>query len=411
MNKMSEGPPARAGSDREAPRILGVFAAWRLEAYGYTLVAVYAAFFLYVYWYGMWLVNSSGVPVYRDFTNMFVAGLQALHGEAASAYDPAEHVKLQEALVGAGHFTFSVWPYPPTYFLILAPLAMLPYAAALLTWDFLTLASCATVVYLIVRRWPAIALVLASPFTAWNFLFGQSGFLTASLVGAALLALDRRPVVAGMFIACLTYKPQLGILFPVALVAGRQWRAFTSAVVATVCLVGASVSVFGAASWGAFPQALVVTTDVDVSAGRDSPFGSIQTVYGLIRALRGGAASALLVQGATTLAVAIIVWLVWRSKVRYSLKAATLSAAALLATPYAYAYELAAVAVPVAFLAKDQIGYGLLKGEQTAVLAMFVASLSIIPTGGQAPVGPLILLALLGLILRRAVCLGSNLFP
>ena len=29
---------------------------------------------------------------------------------------------------------FSNWPYPPIYFLILAPLAALPYVAAFLTW-------------------------------------------------------------------------------------------------------------------------------------------------------------------------------------------------------------------------------------------------------------------------------------
>jgi len=31
--------------------------------------------------------------------------------------------------------------------------------------------------------------VLAWPFTAWNFLAGQNGFLTASLLGAALVLL------------------------------------------------------------------------------------------------------------------------------------------------------------------------------------------------------------------------------
>jgi hypothetical protein len=68
-----------------------------------------------------------------------------------------------------------------------------------------------------------------------------------------------------------------------------------------------------------------------------------------------------------TLAMAIIVWFVWRSRERYALKAAARSAAvrsaaALVATPYAFAYDLAAIAVPVAFLAKDQIACGLLRG-------------------------------------------------
>ncbi len=123
MSKALETLSTRAGSDQRCPRLLGVFAAWRLQAYGYTLAAVYAGFFIYIYWGGLWLVNSSGVPVYRDFTNLFVAGLQALRGDTASIYIPAEFLKVQDALVGAGHAVFSTWPYPPTYFLILAPLA------------------------------------------------------------------------------------------------------------------------------------------------------------------------------------------------------------------------------------------------------------------------------------------------
>ena len=105
----------------------------------------------------------------------------------------------------------------------------------------------------------------------------------------------------------------------------------------------------------------------------------------------------------TALVVAVFVWLVWRSPVSYPLKAATLSAAALIVIPRVFAYDMAAIAIPVAFLAKDQMCRGLLKGEQTIALALFVASLSIIPSAGKAPVGALILLTLLAMILRRAL--------
>jgi hypothetical protein len=71
---------------------------------------------------------------------------------------------------------------------------------------------------------------------------------------------------------------------------------------------------------------------------------------------------------------ALIVRLVWRSQIRYALRAATLSAAALIATPYAFAYDMAAIAIPVAFLVKDQIGYGMLRGEQTTRAALFGAT-------------------------------------
>jgi hypothetical protein len=292
--------------------------------------------------------------------------------------------------------------YPPTFTLVLVALALLPYFAAFLTWEAVTLASCITVVYLIVRRQPAISLMLASPFAAWNFLIGQNGFLSTTLLGASLLLLERRPVPAGVFIGCLTYKPQFGILFPVALIAARQWRACASAAVTAICLGSASVAAFGIDGWTAFPRALFAQGTGTMFA--DPNWGFLfQTLYGLVLVLRGGAALAWLVQGVAAVSVGIIVWVVWRSPVRYALKAATLCTATLIATPYALAYDLAAIAIPVAFLASDEIRYGLIRGEQTTMLVLFVASLAVIPTTGKAPVGAVILVALLCVILRRAL--------
>jgi hypothetical protein len=116
-------------------------------------------------------------------------------------------------------------------------------------------------------------------------------------------------------------------------------------------------------------------------------------------------------------ALITLVWRVWRSGMRFSLKAATLSAAALVATPYAFGYDLAALAIPVAFLAKDQMKYGLLRGEQTVLIVLFGASLVALTTFlnspirdmvGSAPVGPILVAAILALVLRRDVMDGAG---
>lgn len=193
-------------SDFGSPRVLGIFASWSLQAYGYTLAALYAALLLGLYRRGLWLLDARGVPIYTDFNPVVggrVAGAQRTNRRALH---PTEFIKLQAALAGSG-VIFATWPYPPTFLLILAPLAMLPYIAAFLVWNVLTLAGCVVAVYSIVRRLPAIALVLACPYAAWNFVGGQNGCLTASLFGAVLLFLERRPVLAGVFVGCLTYKP------------------------------------------------------------------------------------------------------------------------------------------------------------------------------------------------------------
>ena len=403
--------------DGEFPPPLGIFAAWRLQAYGYAIAAIYAAFLIAVYRAGTWLIDGAGVPIYADFACAWAAAVQALQVDAASLYDPAEFVKVQAALVGPRDYFYPNWPYPPTFFLILAPFTVLPYRYAFIAWDMATLLGLIVVVYCIVRKLPAVALVLASPFTMWNFLAGQNGFLTGSLLGASLLLLERQPVLAGIFIGALTYKPQFGILLPLALAAARQWRAFASAVATAGIFVGISIVVFGIDVWAALPRELVAQTgEVLLAAGNDDPaaeWGYIQTVYGVIRNLNGGAALAWLLQGVTTSGAAIIVWLVWRSPVRYSLKAATLAAGALIATPYAFAYDMAAIAVPAAFLASDQMRHGFLRGEQAMLMALFGASLAVLvafgdrPGGitfGSTPIGPLVMMTLLGVILRRVCC-------
>ncbi len=393
-DRMGGGRPA-------APLLLGIFKAWRLRAYGGAIAALYAALLCFGYRHGLWPVNGRGWPTFSDFTDTWAVGRTALLGHAALAYDPTEFVKIQKQLVGPQPVYMPHWPYPPTYLLILAPLAALHYLAAFFIFETVTLAGCAAVVFLIAGRRPAaVALVLASPFALWNFACGQSGFLTASLVGAALLALERRPVLAGVFLGCLTYKPQFGILFPIALVAAGEWRAIAGAAATGAFLAGVSALAFGAQPWAAFPRELLGQAGFNL-ASPDSSWGLFHTAYGSIRYLGGSAALAWAAQAILTSGLATIVWLIWRAPVRYPLKAAILSAGVLLATPYALAHDMAAIAVTVAFLARDQIDQGLLRGEQTTLLALFAASFAVIPTVGRAPLGLIVALTLLWLVLRR----------
>jgi hypothetical protein len=72
---------------------------------------------------------------------------------------------------------------------------------------------------------------------------------------------------------------------------------------------------------------------------------------------------------------------------------------------------MAAIVVPFAFLARDQLDYGLLPGEQTVMIALFGASLVILVSFGGAPIGALIMITLLSVILRRAILSCRELAP
>jgi len=397
-----------AGHGQTSPSLPGTDVPFQLQLLGFALAAVYAAFFVFMYKTGNWLVDGAGKPFVNDFTYFWIEGTQAVHGNVASLYNPAKFTEIAAGLIGADHadathFFYPNSPYPPILFLVLAPLSMFSLIPAWLTWEATTLLGCIAVVLLILRHPAAIALVLASPFSAYEIYWGQTGFLRASLLAAALLTLERRPVLAGVFIGCLTYKPQFGIVIPVALVAAGQWRALTSAAITALALVGASIAAFGIGPWEAFPHALHMQADLMLlhKIPGASPTSAAQTVYGLVRMFHGSAAVAWLGQGCATTGVALIVWLVWRSPARYALKAALLAAATLVATPYAWAHDFSVIVIPVAFLAADLMRCGLLRGEQRIFTALFGLAFVDVVCEGVLPLGPLIMFALVGIILRR----------
>jgi hypothetical protein len=367
---------------------VNIFQDWWLQSFGYALAALYLIYFVILYRAGSWISDPAGRPIYTDFACAWTAAIQATSGHAAALYDPSKFVQIQAAAVGASDYIYPNWPYPPTFLLILAPLAALEYSHALIAWNMLTLFGCVTVVYLIVQRRTAIALVLATPFSAWNFLAAHNGFLTAGFLGGSLLLLERRPVLAGVSLGLLTYKPQFGILFPVALLAARQWRAIAGCAITVAVLAVTALAAFGPDVWIAFPQELIAQAGLNFPADPDSNWAYLQTAYGLLRSLRGGAGLAWLAQALVTLCTIIIVWLIWRSQISYDLKAAALSAAALLATPYAFAYDTAAIVIPAAFLAKDQLNRGLLRGEKAVWIMLFGAPLAVLVTLGDNIGGP-----------------------
>src|SRR5207302_7374316 len=135
-----------------------------------------------------------------------------------------------------------------------AVLAQLPYLVAFVLFEGAALALYLFVACRILgdRSVAALIVLCAFPMVFWNIGLGQNAFLTAGLFGAATLLVDRRPIPAGLLFGALCYKPQFGLLVPLALAAGGQWRAFVAAGAAVTGLALASLALFGAETWQAF---------------------------------------------------------------------------------------------------------------------------------------------------------------
>src|ERR1700722_371849 len=209
--------PSRPGAMDKEPRMRSI-AAPRLSrpdpgsafmAAVTGIVFGYAAVLLVFLLQQNWILTSGGIPMPSDYLAYRAAGIAALRGNAASVYDPHSFHLLQVYL-SKPFPNYFYWNYPPPFFFVTASLAMLPYVAAFLLWLGATAAAFAVAVGRIAGRPKGVMAVFASPVVFLTAYVGQNGFLSAALIGAFLLCLRERPIIAGILLASMTYKPQLG---------------------------------------------------------------------------------------------------------------------------------------------------------------------------------------------------------
>jgi alpha-1,2-mannosyltransferase len=374
----------------------------RMRAYSFLLLIAYAAAVVGLLATAHGIVDAAGRPIGTDFANVYAAGKLALAGEAAQAYDWPAHHEMQKRISGHDDIPYYGWHYPPAFMLVAAVLAALPYLAALLVYQAATLAASLAVVRKIAGRAEAWLLALAFSGVFINVTHGHNGFITAALLGGALLVLDRRPLLAGVLIGCLAYKPQFGLLVPLVLAATGRWRTIATAAATVLVIAGLTWVLFGTEVFIAFWRSLPMTQRVILEGAPG--FYKIQSVYAALRQLGVPAGFANAMQMAATLGVAVVLVMLWRSAAAFELKAAALLISCVLATPYALDYDLVVLAPAIAFLAAHGLRQGFAPWELTLLVALWVLPLVARPVAELTAVSltPVLLLAALGLILRRA---------
>jgi alpha-1,2-mannosyltransferase len=362
------------------------------------------------------LVDLQGRPLGTDFSSFYAAGTHVLDGHPDAPYDLARQHAREQAIFGAAT-PFYGWLYPPFFLFIAAALALLPYGAALATWQAITLGLYLLAIRAILVSFASperggsdrraasnwLLLALAFPAVLVNLGHGQNGFLTAALLGGALAALDRRPLVAGALFGLVAYKPQFGLMIPLVLAASGRWRSFAAAAATVAFLVVATTVAFGPDVWHAFLDSTRFTRLVVLEQG-DPGWHKMQSLFAWARMWGAPIPLAYALQGALVVGLAAtLIWL-WRSAAPYPLKAAALCLATILATPFTFDYDLMVLALAIAFFAADGFARGFGPWEKTALAALWllplvarsVAQIAFIPTA--VPV----MLAVFILLLRRS---------
>ncbi len=296
------------------------------------------------------LIVPLGHPTSTDFVSFHAAGALADAGTPWLAYDRAAHQAAEQAAIGVAT-AYNYFYYPPVFLLLCAPLARLPYLVAFIVFQVAGAVAFWAAARLIRRDLPP-AVFLAFPGLWWAIGMGQNALLTAALFAAGTAWTDRRPWLAGLCFGALCYKPHLGLLIPVALIAGGHWRAVLGAAGAALTLIGSSVALFGIATWEAFLRAAAASSDV--YAGHAIFMSGLTSPYGALLAIGFTRETAIVTQAGVMLLAAASVALVWRPAARAPLpvRAATLLAATPLAVPVLMFYDLMLVFVALLWLSR-----------------------------------------------------------
>ena len=359
----------------------------RIRAYSLLLILSYAIGLTGLFLTLNGVLDRSDRPFGSDFAGLYAAGVMVADGTPAAPYDLAAFIARQQALFGAQTAVFS-WNYPPFFLAVSRALASLPYLPALVVWQGVTLA-----LYLaMLRGWlkPPFALLGGAAFPAVFVTLGhgQVSFLIAALFGGALLALERRPLLAGALFGLIAIKPHFGLLIPFALMASGRWRAFAAASLMVTAMTLAALAAFGQETFAAFFESLTFSRVYGVEHS-NTGFHKLQSAFAAVRLLGGSVGLAYGLHGLVmAMVLAATVW-IWRGQADGRLKAASLMTGALLATPYVFDYDLLLLAPAMAALVSHDLERGFRPFEKSflalafamPILARQIAMTVFIPAG------------------------------
>jgi hypothetical protein len=286
--------------------------------------------------------SGAGTP---DFLSYWAAGRLTFEGHPAWTYDLARHHAVEQQVMVAAIGTLP-FPYPPAFLLALVPFGIAPFWIAFGIWMAVT----ASLYVAASSRMIDVRFSLAQAAASANFITGQNGFLTSAIFLHGTELLSRRPLVAGLVLGLLSFKPQLALLLPVALLAGREWRAIAGGIICSLTLALLALLLFGEASYEGFLATLPYYTGW-LDSGRWS-WTELASMFALLRYLGVPQGPALVIHAVIALGAAAMTAHSWAT--RSERRVPILAAATLLVPPYLFTYDALLLTVPIAFLLRQE---------------------------------------------------------
>jgi hypothetical protein len=275
-------------------------------------------------------------PKSIDFLSYWAAARMMLVGDGTNVYDVEAHRAVE--LTAAPVRGLLPFPYPPAFLFVGAPFGLVPYVLAFPLWLGVT-----GLLFLISVRNRVAA---AHPVAAANALVGQSGLLTTGIFALGTSLLARNPAAGGAVLGLLAIKPQLALLIPLALLAGREWRALAGAATAAVVITAVPALLFGPGMMLAWLR-LLGEFAARLSGGA-WPWAELASPYALFRSIGLDSSPALILHAMLAAFAIFAAWASWSRKLEA--RVPVLAAATLLVPPYLFTYDALLLAIPLAWL-------------------------------------------------------------
>lgn len=334
--------------------------------------------------------------LFPDFLVFWAAAHAWVEGKLALVYRIDPFTEYQNALYPdrfPNVVHFRPFFYPPIWLLMLLPLGAIAVGKA---YGLFMAGTAALATALEGRRdgWGWLAIV-TSPAAVWTVLAGQNTFLSIALFYGGFGLLERSPIAAGILLGLLCYKPQIWVLVPLALLAGRRWRAFAwmTGTVALLCL--ASWAVFGTGFWLAFLDAArEAASPRVVNEMFERIFMHMTTLLAAARIVGLPPAVSSLVQIAGALLAIAAVIFAFSRKGQSDARIAVLATATFLVSPYTLNYDLLLLMPAAVMMFRRALFQGFFPVERIILLLLWL-----IPTFGmilnrlELPIMPLLILA------------------
>jgi hypothetical protein len=345
-------------------------------------------------------------PVGIDFGIFWAAARVELEHGATAVFSPRWMQPL-EAMVRITP-TYGPCPYPPTFLLAIRPLGFLNYSSALILFMALGIGAYSVVTARLcggLKKTHREALIIAA-FAGVPLAIqaGQNSLFTAAAAAAALILMDSAPLGAAACLAVLAVKPQLGVLFPLALICGRKWTMLVAAIALCVLFALSSAVILGFDAWPSFFSYAAEFKQSALLDGQEGHWFGMPTLFATARLAGLSVPVAYVIQMAAAVPAALAVAYLWFTDARLELKAAALLVGSLLVQPYLMCYDLAWLGFPAALLIRDALSDKLTRMDRIAIGAVWVMPLyEFIGSMVRLPfhLAPLAMILILTAIVRR----------